>query len=271
MDGEWARNPSIKRRGNGNKETLKKLILEAVGKRVTEEAALLFSGGVDSSLLALLLKDKTKLTCYCAAAEGSHDWEQSKKAAEMLGVELQRISFTEESVREELPKIARAIKDNNVMKLGVAVPLWFCCREAKEKTVFFGMGTEELFAGYERHRRLLPDYRAIDEECWKGVLGAWERDISRDIGVCTAWEKEPAFPYLDEEVVEEALAIPSEEKINQENNKLVLRNIAVELGLPKEIAFAPKKAAQYGSRSDKFIRRIAKNSGKSLESFLKSL
>jgi len=273
MDGEWAKSPSIARRTNGSRKTLKQLLLDSVEQRASglQEAALLFSGGVDSSLLALLLKEKLSLQCYCGAAKGSHDWEQSEKSAATLGVNLKRIEFSIDDVREELPKVAKAIGDTNVMKLGVALPLWFCVKEAAEKSVFFGMGTEELFAGYDRHRRLLPDYRAIDDECWRGVQGAWDRDISRDIGVCTAWQKTPLFPYLDKAFVEEALAIPAEQKISPENNKIILRGLAVELGLPEEIASAPKKAAQYGSRSDKFIRMLAKEKGLGVSAFLETV
>jgi len=273
MDGEWARQPSLQRRSNGSRETLKRLLLESIDTRSRglSSAGLLFSGGVDSSLLALLLKDKLSLECYCAAAEGSHDWLLSEKSAKRLGVGLVRIELTIDGVREELPKLAAAIQSKNVMNRGVALPLWFCAREAKEKELFFGMGTEEIFAGYGRHRQLLPDYRAIDEECWRGAMGSWDRDISRDIGVSRAWGKEALFPYLDEAFVEEALAIPAEQKIDSENNKLVLRELAVELGLPRGIAFEPKKAAQYGSRSDKFIRMLAKQKGMRVDSFLESL
>lgn len=270
MDGAWAREPNITRRTNGSRRRLKQLLIDSIDKRVSgiSEAALLFSGGVDSSLVALLLKDRVKLRCYCAGTKQSHDWEHSVKSAELLGVELTRVEFGLEEVRSELPKIAKAIDSTNVMKVGVAFPLWMCCKEASETAVFFGMGTEELFAGYERHRKLLPDYKAIEEECLKGVLGAWERDLTRDIGVCNYWKKEAFFPYFDKEFVEEAMAIPAEQKINEENNKLVLRELAVELGLPKEIAFHPKKAAQYGSHSDKLIRKLAKEKGMSVQDYV---
>jgi len=259
LDAQWLEKPEFRRRNDGNATRLKELLLASVDTRASglKEAGLLFSGGVDSSLLAFLLNDKLTLTCYCAAAEQSHDWLQSQTNAEQMGVELVRIQLTKESIRAELPAIVKAVGPD-VMKVGVAIPLWFCAKEAKEKHLFFGMGTEEVFAGYDRHRRLLPDYRAIDAECLRGLLGAWERDVTRDQAVCRAFGKEPLFPYLDQAFVEEGLAIPAEEKIDAENNKLVLRRIAAELGLPKEIAFARKKAAQYGSHSDKIIRALAK-------------
>ncbi|MDP4012946.1 MAG: asparagine synthase-related protein, partial [Candidatus Nanoarchaeia archaeon] len=50
-------------------------------------------------------------------------------------------------------------------------------------------------------------------------------------------------------------------KINNEMNKIVLREAAVKLGLPKEFAYRPKKAAQYGSKFDKTIQKLALKKG----------
>lgn len=224
-----------------------------------DNAALLFSGGVDSSLLALLLKDRVSLRCYCAGAGGSHDLALSERSAKALGIELIQVEFTIDDVKRELPRLRETVGDN-MMKLGVATPFWMCMPRIGEGSVFLGTGTEELFAGYDRHRRLLPDYRAIDEECRRGLATAWERDVSRDTAVCAAFGKKALFPYLDKAFAEAAMALPAERKISADGNKLALRELAVELGLPKEIAFAPKKAAQYGSGADKMLRKALKDS-----------
>lgn len=220
-------------------------------------------GGVDSSLLALLLKDKLRLRCYCAGAEGSHDLALSARSAKALGVELTQIEFTIDDVKRELPRLREAV-GGNIMKLGVAMPFWMCMPRIAERSVFLGTGTEELFAGYERHRKLLPDYRAIEAECKRGLATAWERDVSRDTAVCAAFGKKALFPYLDSAFANAAMALPAESKINDVGNKLALRELAVELGLPREIAFAPKKAAQYGSGSDKMLRVVLRGEAKSL-------
>ena len=57
---------------------------------------------------------------------------------------------------------------------------------------------------------------------------------------------------------------PTEEnyqKIDSLSNKKILRNIALDLGIPKEFSNRKKKGAQYGSGFDKAILRLAKRNG----------
>ena len=66
-------------------------------------------------------------------------------------------------------------------------------------------------------------------------------------------------PFLDPELIECAMKISGEEKINDKGNKVILREIAEEfLG---EFAWRKKKAAQYGSCFDKAIEKLAKKGG----------
>lgn len=76
------------------------------------------------------------------------------------------------------------------------------------------------------------------------------------------------LPFLEDEVIKKAMGIPSEKKINKEHKKIILREIAEDLGLPKEIAWRQKKAAQYGSGFDKVMERLAKKAGLSKSEFV---
>ena len=53
------------------------------------------------------------------------------------------------------------------------------------------------------------------------------------------------------------MGIPGERKLSTEHRKIILREIAEELGLPKEIAWRPKQAAQYGSGFDKVMEKTS--------------
>jgi len=70
-----------------------------------------------------------------------------------------------------------------------------------------------------------------------------------------------AHTILDKDLIVSAMAIPAEEKIKGEIKKHILRVIAEELGLSHEFAFRKKQAAQYGSKIDKAIERLAKSKG----------
>ena len=51
------------------------------------------------------------------------------------------------------------------------------------------------------------------------------------------------------------------QKIDSLNNKKIIRNIALDLGVPKEFSNRKKKGAQYGSGFDKAILKLAKKNG----------
>mgnify|MGYP006282303643 CR=1 FL=1 len=258
------------------KEELKQAIVEAVKKDCTglKKAALLFSGGVDSTLLAVLMKNELDLKCYCAGMSGSPDLEWAEKISKELGLRLKTKTITEEELEQELPKIV-SIVGPNLMKVGVATPFYFCMRGSKEKNFFSGLGTEELYAGYQRHLKALEQegLEGADQERKRGLKTMWERDLTRDLALANAFDKKLKTPFLHENVVARSLGIPIEKTINKDSKlkKLVLRDIAQDLGAPESVVQRPKKAAQYGSRVDKAMRKIAKREGLQLREYLKRL
>ena len=68
------------------------------------------------------------------------------------------------------------------------------------------------------------------------------------------------------------MQIPGKRKLNKKYKKIILREIAQDLGLPKEFAWRKKQAAQYGSKFDKAIYKLArKNKFKFKKDYLKSI
>ena len=57
------------------------------------------------------------------------------------------------------------------------------------------------------------------------------------------------------------MSLPTVQKIDSKSNKKILREIAIEMGIPKTIAERKKKGAQYGSGFDKAITKLAKRNG----------
>ncbi len=243
------------------------LLANAIGKRVPDKKiGLLFSGGVDSCTIALILKQLgVDFTCYTTSIVGGNlkeaeDLVYAKKAAELMGLKLKIAEIKIEDVPKYLKKIVPLIEDNNVVKVGVALTLFAACESAKKddaKIVFSGLGSEEIFAGYERHKNA----RQINKECISGLLMMYERDLYRDDVLSMYNSVELRVPFLDRELVEYALKIPGKFKITKENNKMILREAALLLGLDKEFALRPKKAAQYGSNVDKAISKLGREEG----------
>ncbi len=119
------------------------------------------------------------------------------------------------------------------------------------------MGSEEVFAGYQRHVVA----KDIHEECWRGLAAMWQRDFLRDFAVAAKFRAAALAPFLDKPVIIAAMRARPEWKIRGNEKKLIVREIAAAAGLPKGIAFRPKMAAQYGSGFDKAMEKLAKSSG----------
>ncbi len=248
------------------RQKTQRLIMDAMQKRLpekTQKIGVLFSGGVDSTLIARLCKKSGReVTCYTSALkqEGmatAPDLLAAQKAAEKLGLPLKSVSIPLEKVPDYLKKIVPLIEDTNVVKVGVALPFYLAAEQAKKdgmRVLFSGLGSEELFGGYERHEKA----QNLNKECVSGLLKMYERDLYRDDVVMMAHTIELRLPFLDKELVEYALKIPAEHKIKRGIKKYILRRIAENEGVPHEFAFRKKKAAQYGSRFDRGLEKLAK-------------
>jgi len=244
------------------KSLLKSAIRESVKKRSRglRKAALVFSGGVDSTLLAVLLSEYLDITLYTVGTQGSADVEFASRAAEDLGMDLQVIGVTEDAVRGALPHVLRAIEVYSPMQIAIAMPLYLASREASAaglRVIFSGQGADELFAGYHRYRRLLEEGN-LEEALRHDLENIYHVNLERDDAVTMANSVELRVPFLDLEVIELALRVPTCLKItgpDDEMRKHILRDVAAEMGVPDYIAGRPKKAAQYGSGVDRILKR----------------
>ncbi|MBI2651538.1 hypothetical protein HYX01_03640, partial [Candidatus Woesearchaeota archaeon] len=154
------------------------------------------------------------------------------------------------------------------------------------KNLFTGLGTEEIFAGYQRHEDALklkislfhdkqnfyPNFEAVHKECWNGLKNMWHRDLLRDFKIAKHFGLELITPYMDINIIKTAMSLHPMHKLDKENKKIILREVAEEFNLSKEFAWRKKKAAQYGSNFVKGIDKLAaKNGFSTKKEYLQSL
>ncbi|MDD4251243.1 MAG: diphthine--ammonia ligase [Candidatus ainarchaeum sp.] len=257
---------------------VEKSILKSVVKRVPKnEFALLLSGGIDSALIGKIFqKNNLKFNSYFA---GIKDFSKpadlffAKKVAEHLQSNLKVKLISVNEFEKELPKIIFLIESSDPLKVGIASTIYFAVKNIPEKIVFSGVGADELFAGYNRFKEI-KDINNINEECLSSFLKMFENELYFENIITIANKTSLRLPFLDKELVSIALSLNPKLKIVNVpfENKKVLRDFAIELGLPKDLALRPKKAAQYGSNFDKAINFLAKkNNFKSKKDYLNSL
>ncbi len=259
--------PEIKEDKEKIKEELLNLLRESISSRREDKFGVLFSGGLDSTLIAYICKDLgADFVCYTVAVEEpgmkeAEDLRYAKRIAANLGLKLKIKKMRVEELEKYLKEVVPLIEGTDVVKISVALPLYVACELAREegiKTVIYGLGAEELFTGYERHKRVKKE--DLNKECLAGLLRMHERDLYRDELVVNRQGISLRAPFLATDLVDYALKIPASYKLSDDANKLILREIASDLGLA-EVAGRKKRAVQYGSNVLKAIEKLAKRKG----------
>lgn len=246
------------------KEELKTNITNAVNKRIRnlDKVALLFSAGVDSTLIAELLKKAgIDTTLYTIGTENSQDMKFAKQAAQELGLPLKYEVINREIVEENFLKTIEIIEDTNLMKVGVGMTIYLTSKLAKkdnQKVILSGQGADELFAGYNRYKNKYNQPEELTRELTYDLNNMYHVNLERDDKATMANSMELRVPYLDKHVIKTASKVPTGYMLKSDNDNLrkhILRDAAYELGVPEYIAYRPKKAAQYGTGIDKIIRK----------------
>lgn len=219
---------------------LRKKLAMAVGK--IGSSGLLFSGGLDSSILALCKRDVFAITV--SLESHGEDITYADFLANELGlIHYRRIVKTEEAILS-IPEVIKILRSFDPA-LPNDLVIYFSFKMAKEMgiwQVMTGDGADELFGGYDYMRSIK------DLEDYINRITTSMNFNSNLIG--NFWGIKVVQPYLDKEFVEFALNIPMEFKIRREEERIwgkwILRK-AFEGLLPSQSIWQEKRPIEQGS------------------------
>ncbi|MFZ0699516.1 MAG: asparagine synthase-related protein [Thermoplasmata archaeon] len=214
----------------------------------------LFSGGLDSSLIAWELRERAGTVLWSIGREGSPDLGAARSAAEAMGMAWQHATLTSVEVESVLDRFAADLEGAEGPPLDVAVAFALALDRAPTTRVLAGQGADELFLGYAHFRGLSAEQAAdrAEADLRRLIESEWpraQRIAERSGHVLAA-------PFLEPDVVRAAQEIPLAERMPGEVPKRWLRAWAIARGVPAEIASRPKRAIQYGSQVQRILREV---------------
>jgi len=250
-------------------------LIESMRKRVSDfkRIGIVFSGGIDSVIVAYLAKQMApEVVCYTSGIKDSSDILNSLDIAEKLDLKLEVEQMTESDVENTIPKIINIIEDDNMGQVEVAIPIYGAVKLAHEqgiRVMLTGQGADELFGGYSWYSKIVKKhgYEKIQGYLIEDIKLLYKETLEREDKITMSQSIELREPFLDTNLIDTVLRI--DPRLNIQNNgnnydnlgKRVHRKLAEKLGIPKEIAYRIKEAAQHGSGIHNTLNALAIKNG----------
>ena len=249
-----------------------KALLMSMKKRTQDfkRVGIIFSGGIDSVIVAWLAKKMVpEVICYTAGIEGSTDIAFARNIAKKLKLKLRVNELTRNEVEQMIPEIINVIENTNAGQVEVAVPVYAAIKLAHEdgiKVMFTGQGADELFGGYSWYTKVVEKegYQKLREHMTEDLLLLYKETLEREDKIAMAHSIEMREPFLDMEIIRVSMQMDLKLNVKSADDifgKHVHRRVAQELGIPKNIAYRIKEAAQHGSGMHTVFDTIARNHG----------
>lgn len=236
---------------------LNKVLTAAVEKRLMSDVpyGVLLSGGLDSALISSiamrLLKEKqpgNELLSFSIGLEGSPDLAAAEKVAKFIGTKHFGFKFTFEDGLNAIKDVIEHLETYDVTTIRASTPMFLLSRKIKAmgiKMVLSGEGADEVLGGY-LHFHKAPTPEAFHDECKLRVDNLHHFDCLRANKSTMAWGLEARVPFLDKEVLEQAMPICPGLKCFDKGDgtkieKFVLRKAFQDGYLPDEILWRQKE------------------------------
>ena len=233
-------------------KTLYKSLENTIKSECKEPITVAFSGGIDSTLVAFIAEKYSDVELIAVGIPDSHDLEAARTAAKLIGMKVRTIEVDENEMVSEGIEMQKEIELSGI-EVEFMLPFWIAAKNATNNILMCGQGADELFGGYARFRK-----ENAEKNLSKEVKDLLKKIPNREKAITDIFDLNLSCPYLAKEVIKEAEVFSIDERIG-DVGKVILRKLAIAFGLPNEIANRKKKAAQYGSGSQKAIKNIIKH------------
>jgi asparagine synthase (glutamine-hydrolysing) len=247
-------------------------LLASMKKRTQDfdRVGIIFSGGIDSVIIAWLAKKMVpEVICYTGGVRGSNDILYARQIAKKLDLKLRVNELSQDEVEQMIPEVINTIEDTNAGQIEVAIPVYAAVKLAHEdgiNVMFSGQAADELFGGYTWYARVVEKegYQKLRDHMTQDLLLLYKETLEREDKITMAHSIEMREPFLDMGVIRCSMEMDLKLNIKGATDNLgkhVHRKLAQKLGIPKNIAYRVKEAAQHGSGMHAIFDMIARKHG----------
>lgn len=225
---------------------LTKLVVEAVRKRVDTDlpVAVLFSGGVDSSLIMEIANRlHPNVTAFILGRPGAPDYEAAMRLCKDYGYKYQ-VVYPDVDYAKEYKDVIYHLELYEAQVIRQAFALDILSKEIVRsgfRVALAGDASDEIFGGYNEFARLSP--KDINKGC-QLIAGDLERSHNVRLDrMSMKHTLEVRAPFFDTAVVDYAMKLDPSLKVRKENHqvtvKYALRKVAEQF-LPEYISYRYK-------------------------------
>jgi asparagine synthase (glutamine-hydrolysing) len=239
---------------------LRALLEKSVKKNLTKD--MLFSGGIDTSILATILSKYVRIRGFTCAFKQANalDIKYAKLMAKQLNIEHYMNSFDEDQVFGVIPDVVKVLKSFDPMEVRNSITITIGLKFAKSygaTKLITGDGADELFAGYHMYYRHVGNKEKLStmlKKMWE-IMAFSSVPLGKSLGI------EVRAPFLDPEVKEFAMSMDPRYNVQEERGevwgKWILRK-AYEDVLPPEVRWRDKNPIEVGSGTTILPKFMAK-------------
>lgn len=256
-------------------QELDRLATKAVDSYLEKNGFVLYSGGIDSSILAFLVSRRAKKGNWKLFTLGSI--ESSDIRDSTISTETHSPFEPLERIKHEIDEdeIVRAARETqNLVQVEslshfedctafYAIFEVICDSYGNDRLVFSANGPDELFCGYDRFRRIID--RSGSEATQAEIINALKsaKLLREEVKkIASHFSIRIVEPFFDPEFVDFCVnQIPIELKIAKEDDllrKRIWRDYGRFLGLPEDLVMRRKKAMQYSMGIHRIILSLVK-------------
>jgi len=180
------------------------------------DSSLLLSGGLDSSILACLMKPKFSIVT--SLGTDSMDIEYARRIARKYSENHIECVVDFDDIIMTVPHIVKTFKTFDPLEIRNSAVIYLGLKTSRDQgfmSVVTGDGADELFAGYnymQRYFSNLERLQSILEDLWT-IMKFSSRKIGESLGVVVN------TPYLEKQFYSLATSIGIDEKVGEHENK----------------------------------------------------